>query len=707
MAVLRRFKLTNVCQHRAMEHHLDVGLVAILGPNGSGKSNLANMIRTSITNDFTALAGVKGDRVSWDISTGEPSYVETEWDVDAGTMVVRRALANIGSGLWLNGEFMAESETGVTSEALKLLGVPKKIFDNFLFVNFWQLTEIAAGTKESRASLIQSLCSLDHLPKVDTKLRETIAGDKASIAAFDQAELDSLRLAFQSRKTAIRGYRQKIEDIDSQRLTADVVVEYRTAVATAKQYEDCRQNVEAAQDRLRSAKLRSRELQQQVDTLTLESVDRGHTLTNLRELYDSSEAEHTAYAAHMLYASQLAEQQAVLQIPEPLVPADPAEDLVKASADIATAKDEAERVKSLLKQVAAKANITCRECFSRIEVTEEFIASLKSLEAAALKRQAAATASAAALRVLATEYRTQSAARTTWQANRVNADKAIAKLVKPDGKAVKPKSDLASLRVKRDQAIAAFNASESDRDAAKSKLALAALRVTASQDELARWQASLPKAAPVAAGDSIAAYTTLLAEQDRLDEERRDVELSLTSDLKLCADGVKRIRRMAADRRKLRSLAGWIDVQTRARDVLRRDRLPLRVISGMLMKTASRLNYYLSKLGAAFRVSADPEQFSFQVHYDSGHDAPASSLSTGQSLCLGIAFWLARADVFAGQLPLFVFDEPTANLDAEHVLAAADMFASLSNDLIASRRQGIVITHHEAVAHAAAQVITL
>jgi DNA repair exonuclease SbcCD ATPase subunit len=465
MAVLRRFKLTNVCQHRAMEHHLDVGLVAILGPNGSGKSNLANMIRTSITNDFTALAGVKGDRVSWDISTGEPSYVETEWDVDAGTMVVRRALANIGSGLWLNGEFMAESETGVTSEALKLLGVPKKIFDNFLFVNFWQLTEIAAGTKESRASLIQSLCSLDHLPKVDTKLRETIAGDKASIAAFDQAELDSLRLAFQSRKTAIRGYRQKIEDIDSQRLTADVVVEYRTAVATAKQYEDCRQNVEAAQDRLRSAKLRSRELQQQVDTLTLESVDRGHTLTNLRELYDSSEAEHTAYAAHMLYASQLAEQQAVLQIPEPLVPADPAEDLVKASADIATAKDEAERVKSLLKQVAAKANITCRECFSRIEVTEEFIASLKSLEAAALKRQAAATASAAALRVLATEYRTQSAARTTWQANRVNADKAIAKLVKPDGKAVKPKSDLASLRVKRDQAIAAFNASESDRGA--------------------------------------------------------------------------------------------------------------------------------------------------------------------------------------------------------------------------------------------------
>lgn len=707
MAVLRRFKLANVCQHREMEHHLDVGLVAVLGPNGSGKSNLANMIRTSITNDFTALAGVKADRISWDISAGEPSYVETEWEIDAGTMVVRRALANIGSGLWLNGEFLAESENGVTNEALKLLGVSKKIFDGFLFVNFWQLTEIAAGTKESRASLIQSLCALEHLPKVDTALRESIAGDKAALAAFDQVELDNLRLAFEARKTAIRSYRQAMAEIDSQRLADDVVAEYRTAVATAKQYEDCRQNVEAAQDRLQKAKAKDKELSLQVAPLVAAAISDEQAAAGAREALASSEAEHAAYAAYAAYAKQLAAYQAMLEAPEPVVPADPAEELVKASADAATAKDEAERIKSLLKQVAAKANITCRECFSKIEVTAEFVASLKSLEAAALARQAAAVARAAELRALAAEYRTQSAARTTWQANRVSAEIAIANLVKPAEVKVKPNTDPVSLRAERDAADEAYKTAASELAGVKAKLAVTEAGIVTAQDDLARWRAALPATAPVAPGDSVAAYVTLLAEQDRLDTERRELELSLVADLKLCADGSRRIRAMASDRRKLRHLSKWIEDQQRARDVLKRDRLPLRVISGMLVKTAAKLNHYLSKLGASFRVSADPEQFSFRIHYDSGHDAPASSLSTGQSLCLGIAFWLARADVFAGQLPLFVFDEPTANLDAEHVLSAADMFASLSNDLIASKRQGIVITHHAAVANAAAQVITL
>jgi len=108
-----------------------------------------------------------------------------------------------------------------------------------------------------------------------------------------------------------------------------------------------------------------------------------------------------------------------------------------------------------------------------------------------------------------------------------------------------------------------------------------------------------------------------------------------------------------------------------------------------------------------FRVVADPAEFAFTILHDDQSREPSLALSTGQGLCLGIAFWLARASVFESQFPFFVLDEPTANVDEKNVLAVAESIGALASQMAKEGRQGIVITHHAAVAAAATQRVSL
>jgi len=283
----------------------------------------------------------------------------------------------------------------------------------------------------------------------------------------------------------------------------------------------------------------------------------------------------------------------------------------------------------------------------------------------------------------------------------------LLQLVKPDRQGKQDTGQVEQLRavVKRNKADAVKWSQA--KLAAIAQQAAAEARIEAAETDISSHTASLAAVGKPQSEASLKQIQLQLARH----EEHIDVFNSQRSKLAVkrtqAFETAGRIRRLRRQRRSLQRLSQWVETLKRSRDVFKRDRLPARVVAGMLHRTTAKLNEYLGQLSVPFSVVADPAEFSFLATHNDGTVERAKRLSTGQSLCLGISFWLARADVFSGQLPFFCFDEPTSNLDDEHVVSVAELFSYLAGDLIRKHRQGLVITHHEALARCATHVIQL
>jgi DNA repair exonuclease SbcCD ATPase subunit len=110
---------------------------------------------------------------------------------------------------------------------------------------------------------------------------------------------------------------------------------------------------------------------------------------------------------------------------------------------------------------------------------------------------------------------------------------------------------------------------------------------------------------------------------------------------------------------------------SKARDVLHRDRLPKILMQKLLAGLNKRLLYYLSTFEIPFtaRISDD---FEFLVSFpEKGvRDEPANSaLSGGQKVTLAIAFRFSLAESMGASVPVLVLDEPTLMLDEDNVEA--------------------------------------
>src|SRR5688500_10091299 len=95
--------LENVCQHKRTELFFKPGITGILGSNGSGKSNHLNMIKASLTGDFSVNPGVKDDNIRWGTPEGGKSAVMTTWSHDGSRFHITRGLKNQANILRIDG----------------------------------------------------------------------------------------------------------------------------------------------------------------------------------------------------------------------------------------------------------------------------------------------------------------------------------------------------------------------------------------------------------------------------------------------------------------------------------------------------------------------------------------------------------------------------------------------------------------------------
>jgi DNA repair exonuclease SbcCD ATPase subunit len=708
MLILRKLKLVNACQHVELERELKPGIVAIVGPNGSGKTNLMQLVRASVTNTYAAMAGKKADNINRLSAIDEPSYVETTWQVDAGNMLIRRSFRNSDAGLWLNNQRLVGAKNDdITAKAVELAGVAAKVFDDFLFANFTQLTCVANGTKEARVSLIQPLCGLDRLPTVDRYLRDAAVASETLIESFDQSALDSALAKWSQCRFDVKAVVSDAVELTASLPSAGYIQQQRTLLREYQEQRQWQQDLSLAIDRKRKAKAEYVVAADTADESKVAADQAAAELLAAKQAYDACAADKLAADKWKTYLSDQSRLQKILDKPLPVEPDKPADKTAEElSADIEYAKLQLSLVTKARSQAKTGKKFQCGACRNLVEASQAYFEQLEA-EYSELKRsiddlQVRFKVMQGYSRSML-EYRD---ALRDAQRDKASAKQQLQSLQRPPQASFnEDDAAMAAARLKAAK-TAEQAASASDRESSN-RLAAAKARYDAAVADVHRRKAEKSHEASKLTAKAAADIEATLAAYDEANQKHTALKLREAGLRGQAGELAASVRKLRAERRKLRSRQQWLLVLKRSRDVLKRDRLPSRVIAVMLRRTTKRLNEYLAKFGVPFSAAADPEQFSFLIRHRDGTREPASRLSTGQSLCLGIAFWLARSDVFAGQLPLFWFDEPVANLDAERKVQVAELFGKLGVELAANGRQGIVITHDEAIIRTATQVIQL
>jgi len=724
-------RLVNVCQHVDLAVTFGPGITSIVGPNGAGKSNLIGLIRACITNDYSQMGGSKDQNIRRGKESSEPSYVETTWSTPSGTIAVRRGLAGVKSQVLLNSEIVvpepgkAAKEKAVTEKALELLGTTSGFINNFMFANYDRLREVTDGNKSQRAALFTSLCGLDIVEKIDRNLREIANEDKARMGEFSPADLDAALLDWAQLKLNWKGASAEVKDSLRDMPSSEERLEIKEDVQWLNdlmgQQKANREARTRAKERIRKYKVQAQSLEKEFKYYEM----RHKTLTDcvsksqanvqvLSDIRKQEESRRSLVAHHKRAESEVTrlngDKPKKEAIPEEFK--DVGEPLTKDEATSCLSEQQRIISSSEAKlKLVAEGNFTCPTCDQPITYSSpEEVAKLEDALQAA-RRKAVVCRSHLGLHrwqeSADMRYKTKS---DSWKQQIKQANQSLAE-------AKEAVADLAEISKPQ----------EFDLKAAKARLSRFSSALESAEALKTEFFGLLSsKKQGIASGEreiedankALAEFKTVTARELESAKKRADEviqqELELASSqaaLIAYSDSVdtisNQLRKMRAKRRKLKKLDEWLAVAQRARAICHRDSLPSSVVAGMLHRTTAQVNEYLLSLGVPFQVSVDAEEFAFEVTHQDGSTEPAKRLSTGQSLCLGIAFWLARASVFAGQLPFFCLDEPTANLDEERLLNVADVIGKLSTEMETNGRQGVVVTHHASIARRSTQIVTL
>lgn len=717
--LLTHAHLVNVCQHVDVEVPFGPGIVAITGPNGSGKSNLVGSIAACITGDFSSLGGKKDQNVYRNKGSKEPAYIETTWQVPAGELVIRRSLAGPASRVSLNGKKLASGkEREVTDAALKHLNTTASVLTDYSFADYSRLREVVDGNKSARAKLFTSLCGVEKIERIDRAIKERLAVDRELVAEFCPEELDEALLRWSTSVVdheTLVGKQQSLApppDKDAIKAAEEKVASIQAAV---KLIQESRGKLTSEKDRLRKAKqslpvyeqrlARNVRLSGRLKQLVSICDARLGQLRVEADRADRLDADIAAYCA----------AQATLEDPQPAEVLLVAGNETEVREKIAALKEKQKHVSKcwhLLKSGKKDGDqIRCKTCNQVLDLGRT---SLGELQVTASQLKAKIDKWSQHLQQITNAKNARLRYERDLDRWKVSQQAAIQRLTElahvSESMLSQGKRDLDAEITRCDQRRLKFSKRQetvdSDRATLIGTIAATKQRIEQGASEVESIKQQIASAEALSSGD-LDMWQLKLEEMRDLRDSHRELTVDIAGARQTRLHAAIELRKKRAARRRVSAMRHWMDVCERAKAICHRDRLPASIVRSMLGQTTKMVNEYLEQFLLPFQVTVDPAEFAFTVIHDDQTTEPASRLSTGQSLCLGIAFWLARASVFHGQLPFFSLDEPTANLDTDRVTSVADVIRTLANSLHNQGKQGIVITHSDALAASATKEFQL
>lgn len=729
---LTRLELRNICQHEQLKFEFGAGLIGVYGPNGSGKSNAMNVAAyAALTNDYGRHLQGKSGMIRQQAGEEEQSAIQLTFEQDGSTYSILRGLRKPSTHkMFRPGQPTLSKSREIEEELENVLGIKRRLIDDYIFVAQWQLFQFLSATPAERAKSFAHLCNTTHAERCWELLGEQIIAD-TPLASQVVDNTDEIRGQIGDYNKRLKPLRAEIKQLrktlvtrERERELAQVVSDWhskQTLAAELPELETDLQEKLEIEEQARQAGSEAR-----AEHFRLRELAREATAREDRDAERYEEAEREAKSARNRLVElktlardlkrkkelreKISEAEAGVAALEKAAPEPVDEELRAALRENARRLErEIDRAEELLDNCDDEGVTECPTCGTPTSQLADRIADAREnfprfCEELRVTRDELEDLSQRdkTLRDHAEKLRGEQRQIATWrdELRRYEELKPVAK-----GTSAKLREVVAQADARRktwDAARKQARDRRQDLDDYGATVRKAERKVSQAEADAAAARETLRKARAKWDALDVSEEAFQRAEERLGRHKRAQAEIAahkarveeLEGFVQQKREELERVERRLARSRRARD---WVQVLSRARDeVFHRDCLPRVVHQSYLADMVDEVNGYLEDFDSPFHVTAT-QDVGFTAHFDSGTVMPAPGLSGGQKVMLALAFRLTVNSIFAPQLGTMILDEPTDGLDTENREIAAEMFRQLG---ITARDRGlqiIVITHDDAM----------
>jgi DNA repair exonuclease SbcCD ATPase subunit len=702
---LEKIELHQVCQHANLVLDIRPGLVGILGPNGSGKTNLVNMIKVSLTGDFSVNPGVKDDNIRWGMPDDDYSAVTATWSHNGQQFVVRRALANTTNSLLLAGATNAiRNVKEINNEIERILGMPQQIL-NFMFVEQWQMFAFISADSSTRSSLFSHLCGTAALEKVHKLLGDEIRQNRDSFSElFDNRQAIIKRV--QERTARIAELREQIGLHRNQLLKKSEAENLLVTRQNYSQYLALNTQIQQINKQRANSQESLSDIEKQLADIEPLVAKNNAAVLAIADKATNAQEQLRRFNENKQITKRIAEIQEELAakcMPKPPEPSEFAEfEQLKTTAILL--RKEIETDTRLLETFAANGIVACPTCATPVShiqpkldhVSEHLTKKIKKLTnintmvqscenhlVAMSAYDAARAAHIEKTNALKVELATISTGHTAVNVNEADLRKTI-------NEYSELQQTLAGSQKRKTAAVLSLNVRQSEVLRLSEQLtaltnSLTELNVSGDDALIATQKLEAHKEARIQISIAEARLLDLL-EANKIDQTEYEQHTAA-----LARNNV---------------IKNWINKLTIPYEISHRDNFPRQAAQLWLEDILEEVNKTLCEFDSPFYVELG-KNLSFTAVKPDGRKEAANRLSGGEKMLLAMAFRFAVNSLLSGDIGMMVLDEPTAGVDRTNIGSLVEVLQKVAAYARQNNTQIIVITHDEYLEQAFDQTIRL
>jgi len=691
---LKRLVVKNFCQHRELAVEFPPGVTRILGGNGRGKSNLVKAIKFAILGE-SGNAGGKADDLNWQAATDkEPGYVELSFEINGTEGVIKRSIQAARVQMTF-GQRKIGKAVEANAAMLDLSGITKRTFDDIIFVMQGKLESVLFERPAERAAKFQGLFGTENAEKIrellmremsllNTESLDDRVGElQKSLATVIDPELKSLDGQLRSIQESQKQFLPDALDIiiqefkTSEEIARQIVelerqeAEYRRALGDSRALDAMIANVDRLYARVESEKQRAEMAQA--------------TLANLQNI-------KSANSVRQALLDDIAACEQTLMVVPPSPPTMTEEQLASATQQVIFARASMSRMQQFVEAFESGKPIcpTCGQLVTNVEAKVE-----STREAIAEKEMVVAQVEQmiSSAREELDSYRKHLLLITERQEEASRRLKDCKERLAAFGDAQYADVDEEKLRrLVHDFTKLSAELEENSKLAAKAKEshALTTGKLQSIREQLEQLTAKTSRfskaqyEAAVQAKAQLDSLKLAAAELEGRIKQLHNQRVQTLAEL----EGLSAQSGQLENKRKYKLLC------ERAREILHRDVLPLRVTRKYLAALNAKIAEYLGIFDSPFGCKI-MDDLSVICNFHNVPDQPAERLSGGQKVMLGIAFRFAIYSLFARTLGFVVLDEPTVMLDSHNVSIISDLMDRIRGYVLNAGLQLVVVTHEQ------------
>ena len=694
---LKSAHLREVCQHRDLFLEFPLGVTGVFGPNGSGKSNLFKMIKASLTGDFSVNPGSKDENIRRGAPSTATSKVVSNWNQDGTDFELTRSLRPNKNSLSVKGQPKVITKVGdITATLEGMLELPKRIINEFVFVDQWSIFAFLSTQPADRAKLFSHLCDTDHAEDIwkaigdqqnkDNELATNFIDNSDEIRRHRRERIVKIKelkskLAKERLKILTKSQGKLLKETIKKRDRFDLLCERRDGKEVDLHNVDARiAEASKVQKRLEAGLGKMEADTEALRNMAEESRQAIKKYEEMRKAWTRAERLTRILSRH-----GPAEPDEPEDYTDPAILQDRCEQL----------QEETIKLASVIDLMESGEEAECPLCGGSITAREEQLKSFR-------KEVAIKTQEYDQMHSRIDSCLLHASGHSEWQSDYTRFE---------------AKQEAA--REELEQMGDVGEPEDLDEDELQGKVN----KYDEKREELTELKSAIAATA-IANAKLEGSKHTIEEELESMEEEGVELDLMMITkkdassarkklnshrEGRVAAEGLRRtieewqafveedddaLEQLEVMRERTANAREWIEDLERWRSVVHRDALPRIVAQHMLEDLEEKINETLEEFGGPFRVTAD-EDLTFVAHKPNGVSEPASRLSGGEKVVLALAFRFAVNSLFAGEIGMMVLDEPTAGLDEHNIGCLTDVLGRLSELTKKRGQQLIIITHDQ------------